>query len=395
MEKKLLFTAALAGLTVGAGTCYADAAKALSNPAELASITRPELTIVGQYVDVIEKFSGTVTRPFTSTSNIVLNGVAKANNHMFLPQGYFATPLGTTTKLVGGIGIGMPYDLNGNTVFPADTVWQFEYNELSYLLTDITPALAWQINDKIAVGLALDFDYLRGRYVVQRPLSAQRSNGTFVQGLSSNDSDGWGFGGHAGIVFTPVKSTRIRLNYRSSVLMPQSGFSRFDTPAQTYTSSNYHFHFTLPGQLNFKLAQFVSPNWYGELGAIWTNWQRIHVINLQDVASPFGPVTSPQNFLWHDNMVYTLAVGYLASEFKWGAILTGGWDTNFRKNSHEMPLVQGEAFTKIGKNFTIGGLYLHYFIKNYIPAPLGTDTLNGLWSPQRDLIGIKMTYAFG
>jgi long-subunit fatty acid transport protein len=397
MEKKLVFTAALAGLTLGAGTCYADASKIVSNPAELATITRPELTVVGLYVDTIEKFTGSVSRPFL-TSTINLNGSAKANNHMFLPQGYFATPIGTTTKLVGGIGVGMPYDLNGNTVFPADTVWQFEYNELSYLLADITPGLAWQITDMIAVGLALDFDYLRGRYAVQRPLFFQSANGSFPDGLSVNDSDGWGFGAHAGILFTPVKSTRIRLNYRSSVFMPQSGNSRFaatfPTPA-TYASNRYHFHLTLPGQLDFKLTQFLSPNWFGEIGAVWTNWQRVHTINLYDVASPLGPVTSPQNFFWHDNIVYTVGAGYLASEFKWGAQLTAGVDTNFRKNSHEMPLAKVEAFTKIGKNFTIGGLYVHYFIKNYTPFPLGVDSINGTWSPERDLFGIKMTYAFG
>lgn len=401
MNKKVILAGMCAGLSFIAIDTFADASKLLTNPAEMYTINAPELTFNDAYLDTSYRYKGTVIRSISTSpliSPVVLSGTAKANTNLTLPGGFLAVPI--TPNLVGAIGMGSPLDFAYNAHFPADSTWRFEYTDLWYQVKDFMPGLSYKFSDKFAIGGALDFDYMQSKYQVARVIPTGVV--TRVNALSTNIANGWGFGGHVGIVFWPSISNRIRINYRTAAHVNQSGGSKFNggsaTGALNAANNTYHFHAVLPGQYNFKFTQFFSKQIFVDFGMIWTNWGKIRTINLRQVAVPIavdpaGSVTSAQNFNWHDNIIYSLALTYLGPTQNYGITGTGGVDTGYAKNMHATPLAQIEVFDKI-KNFTIGFSYLHYFYQSYPPAALGSSQINGTWKPTRDVIGAKIIYSF-
>jgi long-chain fatty acid transport protein len=97
---------------------------------------------------------------------------------------------------------------------------------------NISPSVAYKINDKISVGVALNIYrgmfYLNNPYIITSPIN------TAVQ--YSESSNGWGVGVTAGVLYKPIDKLSIGVSFRSKTTVKMNG-----------SASNPAMAFIMPG----------------------------------------------------------------------------------------------------------------------------------------------------
>ena len=236
-------------------------------------------------------FSGTTQWQYLP-SNALFNpfnlpGEVDSRQTNVIPAFNEAIPLNKDFAL--GLSVVMPFDFSSD--FSDDSALQYAATDSSLYVVDITPGLAYQINPKWSVGAGFDaeraefdLDYAQGFPVMPNNMNSE----------VENSADGWGYSGHAGVLFQYSPDTRFGLSYHGPVNFDLSGNSQLNGPLSQQSSISgvidNHFDPTL------KLPSFAEFSAYhasGEhiewLGSIdYFDW---HALELND----FNVVTSVNN----------------------------------------------------------------------------------------------------
>ncbi len=117
-------------------------------------------------------------------------------------------------RLYGGIAVVQPFGLS--TSFDKD----WEGNQRGYdarlMVINVSPSLAWKVNEKLSVGAGVDAQYIKAA------VSMKKSVGSYGV-YSKLQADDWAYGWHAGIMWSPTEKFRTGFGYRSEWKHKASG----------------------------------------------------------------------------------------------------------------------------------------------------------------------------
>jgi len=195
-----------------------------------------------------------------------LGEVAKPGGVSATPSLFYKRDIGANKAF--GLGVNIPFGVS--TEYEKDEFARYEATESSLSTININPAMSWKINDKLALGAGLNFQY--GQAVLAKSIDtylgcssiytagitrqleaagvapAQAAQQATVRALSlcngaagtayhnensdnsvSVEASGFAFGGNVGASYTPTPNTRISVGYRSAVKYEMEGDADFDT----------------------------------------------------------------------------------------------------------------------------------------------------------------------
>ena len=128
---------------------------------------------------------------------------------------------------------------------------------------EITPSLAYQINDQLSVGVGVRIMTFKAIYKSYVTLTGR--NG----GL---EGDGIGIGASAGLTYKPDNKTEIGIGYRSAVQQDMTG--DYASPISGVVSP-IKLRVMLPDSVTVGVKRKLTDQWTVLAGYEWTNWSRV------------------------------------------------------------------------------------------------------------------------
>ena len=227
-----------------------DASAMWYNPALMSSMEGTQMNggISVIHADLTITNTGT-TAPLVATGFPVI-GVNKEE-----PGAASATPSLFYKRDIGankafGLGINIPFGVS--TEYEKESFSRYEATESGLTTVNINPAMSWKINDKLALGAGLNFQY--GSAILAKQVDASLAcqkvlaaggysgadalagctgigvgavNNTATDSEVSVEASGFAFGGNIGAAYHPNSSTSISLGYRSAVKYDLEGEADF------------------------------------------------------------------------------------------------------------------------------------------------------------------------
>ena len=171
-------------------------------------------------------------------------------------------------RFVLGIGVNSPFGLI--TKYDADLILRdFGIAGTTDLFSiNINPAVSYQVNDWLAVGLGAQVQYIETRLTAQ----TLPDLGT---GLLE-DADDYGFGLTAGVLVTPLPGTEIGLGYRSFIDHETEGTATINGVALDATADGVD----LPDTVTLGIRQRITDAFRVMAGVEWSNWSRFQEVEL-------------------------------------------------------------------------------------------------------------------
>lgn len=227
-------------------------------------------------------------------------GAGDSADDALVPSGYVAWQ--ATPNFWLGLSFNAPFGLSVS--FP--NAWAGRnYGQDSELRTyNVTPMLAWRINEWISVGAGVQFQYAK---------ASLTSGITIPPALLSTtlSGNGWGYGAVLGVTLTPWAGGEIGLGWRSAINQDING--TLTAPALPATTpGGVSTTIDLPDTVTFGIRQRLDPQWM-VMGTIeWSNWSRIGTSTVSGGAGAAliggTPVRIP--FEYSDGWFFSLGAEY-------------------------------------------------------------------------------------
>jgi len=225
------------GIVGGRFANLQDASALRVSPANIADADRPELLVNAALWHGDIKFNSAATG---ATIKNEAPWVIPASLYMVLPI--------QPGRLSFGLGISTPYGL-GSEFSKTSILRYFVPYESSLITMNITPAIAWKINDQWSIGAGLEI--MRGRLEL---------NQLFFRGVGVPDgelkfgADGWGVGGYMGVTWNLTPHQRLALVGRLPIKVSMDGSFEAQGvpgggPPGTAAQSDFETDMTFPGSL--------------------------------------------------------------------------------------------------------------------------------------------------
>lgn len=287
------------------------------------------------------------------------------------------TPFGSSTKNPYG-SIAGPWGLS-TTVFTMD----------------VTPELAFKVNDWISFGLGVQAMYLEARETLATGL-------TPTPGVAILKGSSWGFGVTAGVTITPMDGTEFGIGYRSQVRQELSG--TFVGVPGAPASFSVGAPLTLPDSISAGIRQRITPQFTLLGGVEWTNWSKLQNLVVTST-NPAVPFTTTQVLAYRDGWMFSLG-----GEYKWDQNLTlragAAYEISPVTNSNrDVRLLDSDrVWVSLGASYQVSSRikldlsYAHVFYQDgtiFRPAPTGfpgAATYSGASSARGDIVAVGFTY---
>ncbi len=286
---------------VGQGSAFAGAAAGAAglgsmfwNPATVTNFKGGQLELVGTGI-----FPSASLTTQVGSSPLYMNPAYSRSGgdigqDAFLPAGYASYQV--NDKLWFGISLNTPYGLTtkANTNWPGRA-----YGSTTRVLSnDITPTIAYKINDMFSVAAGLQIMYFKAKYTSAVPGTAAQVSNWSVVGLTG---DSWGVGYTLGATIKPIDGTEIGIGYRSAVQENLSG------ALQGLGGSLIKSTVMLPESINVGVRQRVTQDFTALAGFEWTNWSRLKAPAVINTAT--GNNAAVPNIPLHYNDGWYLSLG--------------------------------------------------------------------------------------
>ncbi len=277
---------AFAGVAAGAGGISAM----FWNPATLTNSPgiQTSLSLSG-----ILPYAKTTPDASKSATLVAITGTSAATGDIaqdaLVPAGYASWQV--MDKLWVGLSVNAPFGL----VTQNPTGWIGKYYGLTSRVasTNVTPTLAYQVNDWLSVGAGVQVMNFKVRL-------------TSANGVLEGDDTAYGFTG--GVTLKPWKGGEVGIGYRSGVSPKLSG--TLTTTAVTDITSNMK----LPEQVTVGLRQQVTNDFTVLAGYEWTHWGSFTRF---PVLTTTGFTATTLYFDYRDSWYASLG-----GEYKWNKDLT-------------------------------------------------------------------------
>lgn len=251
----------------GQGAVAENASTIFFNPAGMTQLKDREvsagLTAVGTNFDFSDKSSSVGALANTGNGG---NG----GGWGLIPNGYLSWAI--NKDLYVGVGFGAPFGMK--TEYNNPWVGAAQATKFDVKTYNINPSVAYRVNDKVSLGVGLNFQRLDAEYTRQ---VAVNSVVNAASGLKLNlTDDAWGW--NAGALFTLSPATKVGVSYRSEVKYDLKGQIAVASSSSTVVnagSSAAKADLTLPGTFSLSVAQQLSDRWQMMGDVTWTGWSSI------------------------------------------------------------------------------------------------------------------------
>ncbi len=392
-----------AGVAAGAG----GLSSMFWNPANLTQSpgfqTSTMVTLVSPRA--VDTFTG--TNPVGNLLGIGIAGSPGNNIGLALiPASYAGYQI--NDQLWAGVSVNTPFGAATKNPFgSAASLWGLT----TQLFTiDITPELAYKINNWISVGFGVQAMYADARES-QNIFLPSPPFGLGQQATSVLTGNSWGFGVTAGVTLTPVDGTQIGIGYRSQVSENLKGNVSTSIPSLVSVKASL----TTPDSLSIGLKQRITPQINLLAGVEWTDWSRLTNITVTSTGTIVAPaplgVVPGQTLLvqplnYKDGWMFSLG-----GEYAWDPNLTLRAGLAYEQspidnsNRDVRILDANRVWASLGASYKVSSKlkfdvsYAHLFYQNgtiAIPATVGPPpnpaTYNGSVSAHADIVSIGLTY---
>lgn len=351
-----LGTPIVATADVGQAALASDASTAYFNPAGMARLRNPQYMIGSQMMQPYINFS--------QSSRTTFSGDNGSNAGQLVPgfNLYYVQPLNQKVKF--GVSITAPY--GGSLAYNDGWVGRYIVQNLEFYTIDLNPAISYQYNDWISLGLGGVVEYANLMETVALPLPAPTADG---QANVKADNTNMGF--NVGVLLTPTATTRLGLAYRSRITHNFRGrttFLRISASPSTSTKM------VMPQNIIASVVKDFSSQFslLGELG--WSNWASMHntVVNI----ASFTAVT-PRH--WID----TYRAG-LAAQYRPNAAVVlqvgGSYDSSPTSSSYRLPDLPMDKQIRLGAGVTYTTPYQATLGFSYEYINFGNANINNVSS---------------
>lgn len=313
-----------------------------------------------------------------------------------------------------GLGIYSPFGLG----LEYDDNWVGRYHSTNSELhtVNISPVVAFSVNDKLDIGFGVDFQYADAElsnavdfgiicYAQIDPASCAGLGLAPEQNDGSNTltGDSWAVGYSLGITYDPTAATRLGLSFHSATRHDVKGNSNFDgVPSlfsTTFSDSDASLRLTLPEILSLGMRHTVSPRLEIMADYTWMRWSRYDklVVNFANSL----PSAVDENS-WKDSSRYSVGMNYRWQD---GWVVRAGIlydETPIPDAEHRSPSVpdSNKVSVALGSNVTLNDR-LDFDMAVFYTLPGTTDinntdsfghTLKGSFEVQTTYLSIQLNW---
>jgi long-chain fatty acid transport protein len=331
-------------------------------------------------------------------NNLGLNGA-------FIPASYNSWQI--TDRLFLGLTNTAPYGLRSKPGFTH--VGQGYGRSATIRSANISPTVGYQINDWIAVGAAIQMQYM---HVDQKQalVSAPNSPGLQLRG------DSYDFGYRLGVTLTPVAGTTIGIAYRSAITQTISGWAATQGAPSLNGGSQFSrvkLDLPTPASVVFGVSHTINDRWQAHLGVEWTQWSALKSIPVMTAGGPLivdppGPAPATPaaiRFNYKDSWYLAGGVEYKYSQaltlragvaYEWSAV-TDRSRSILISDNNRLWLSTGLSYKVTDKmTFDLGYTYIHVnsakvTYNGTTPAP-GGRLFTAVAEPKIHVVSAGLTY---
>jgi len=261
-----------------------------------------------------------------------------------------------------------------------DTGWAGRafVTEATLIGMNFEPSISWRPVEWFGIGVGLNIVYANLNMKF-RPGPVALNNRYEI-----HNADDWGFGGTLGLMFEPVKGTRIGIKYNSHVKLDLKGRAKLGAmgkyPVDIAMELPQGVNVSLYHEINEQLAILADVGWY--------DWSKFGTM-----PSTLGVIPLPIDRKWRDTWRVGLGAQYQIND-NW--LVRGGWsyDSSPVKDHYRYPdlpisdvnRISIGAEYKINETLTIGadytlGIMGDTNVDDVALPPANTTVLKGRYRP--------------
>lgn len=380
----------------GAAAVADNASTIYANPAGMVYLKGQQLSVAIHAIDPSSSFH--------NTSSVKAGAAALGNEGgdigdlALIPNIYYSQQI--NPSLFVGIGVNAPFGLK--TEYDSQWMGRFQALKSELKTININPAIAYQVNDKFAIGGGVSAMWAQAE--LTKAINTGTGDTVKVKG------DDWGFGFNLGAIYQATLDTRFGLAYRSEVRQKldgasSSGFHVFDTNPVRTLNTGTTADLTLPANLSISALSHLNSKWDIMADVTWTGWSKFQELK---VVRDNGSILNDTTENWHDTMRYSLGASYQYNEKL--KLRTGvAFDEEAIDDQYRTARIPGNDRTWLAfgaswqafehDNIDIG--YAHIFIKdasvndNQNTLAQGVSgNLVGQYQGQVDILSVQYTHQF-
>ncbi|MEL0613113.1 OmpP1/FadL family transporter [Marinomonas arenicola] len=244
------------------------------NPALFLNAKKNTFYISGAYIIPKMDVSNIEATDATTSSISGSSTNTDSVDNTIVPSLYYAMPLSDDT--VAGFSINAPFGLSGD--YGDDWAGRFHATETGLQDIALSFSIAHRVNDWFSAGASVQ--------VHKAEVTLESAVGTTVssqggEGVGKIEADDIGYGYSLGVLFTPVKGTRIGVGYRSKIDFDFEGDVKYTSDSPTFSGlvsakslvdADVSDSLTFPDILTISLEQALTPKLKLGLSVIRTGW---------------------------------------------------------------------------------------------------------------------------
>lgn len=392
-----------AGITAGGN---GDASAMFFNPAAMGLVKNIELvqTITG----ILPQSEVTSARATRVTGTPITGNASPGDiaQDAVLPAGYAVFSVSPDLKL--GISATGPWGLV--TDYGYDWVGRYHGVRSDLRTYNFTPTVSYRVLPTLTVAAGVQFQYVKAKLssVTDAGLAISPALGGRADTAVDLIGDDWGVGMTAGIMYEPVKGTRVGLAYRSAVKHELEGDARFNGPAAAsgaLRNQPIQAKLVTPDSVNLGVYHEVNDRLAVMADVQWANWSRFYELNI-DFATLPNSITEER---WKDTWFVSLGTAYKVTD---ALTLRGGvaYDKGSVGTDFRTPRIpeQDRYWLSVGAGYKVtdwlqlDAAYSHIFVRDAEVALRDTGTgtnrgrgnLNVQYEGSIDLIGVQARLTF-
>jgi long-chain fatty acid transport protein len=367
----------------GSGSDVDDVTAIFNNPALLATVKHQQIYIgnamIAPHVSM-KNASGKNTLSSFPISQSITGAPSQKSvvpTQPLVPDVYYAMHL--SPQWSTGFSITAPWGLK--TSYDADSLVKTMAQTTSLKAINFAPSIAYQLNSKWNVGLALQAQYVDVDFSQFTPnpnvVGLPPSKPTDLKG------DAWGYGYIIGALYTPQQGTELGLSYRSQIDYQLKGhgtqytIGTFPGGVEPRCDANglmsgtcdtsVSAEMNTPAVLNLSASQVIDPKWKLHTTLQYTFWQSLKDIDIKMPEAWFK--TSDITLNWKNSILLAFGTDYKLNK-RWtfrGGMATDQTPTNDIDRDPRIPdsnrfwLTAGTSY-HINKNMRIDAAYEHIFM---------------------------------
>ena len=414
----------------GQGNAYAgaaahsiDASTIYFNPAGMMRLDGDHLTLAGHFIKPNSEFSNQGSTSAAALNSTPLSGSDDDGGfNAIVPNLYWTKGIDERTRF--GLGVQTTFGLA--TKYDDDWVGRYHGVESDLKTININPSMAYQVNDRLALGGGINF--LFGHIVFTNAIdfgAICAAQGLASASCSPQQTDGFAdlegdnlsdpaFGFNFGLQYMISDQTTFGLSYRSEVDLDLEGEADFTVPSAAafvmsgglFLDSDIKAGVTLPASLALSVAHKVdSFTWLADI--TWTGWSSFDElrINYENDAQPASVTTED----WDDTFRYSIGFDY---QYSGNMILRSGIavdETPVPSAERRTPRLPGDTRTWLSfgltynwnDDLTVDVGYSHLFIDDTkinnefeSSVPTLAATLKGEYQASVDILSVQLNWQY-